>query len=88
MEGSQRGCTLSCEGMHDFLVEQVIVHTSCRTDPTLTDPRIEMGKYLHGFHHKIAKGAGQGLYLRGSGQVEKICASQVADLSSGRRSIL
>jgi hypothetical protein len=39
MEGSQRGCTSSCQGVHDFPVEQVIVHTSCRTASTITDSK-------------------------------------------------
>jgi hypothetical protein len=53
MEGYQRGCTSSCEGMHELPIEQVRVHPSCRTASTLTDPRIEMGKHLHGKHHTM-----------------------------------
>jgi GTP cyclohydrolase II len=70
MEGSQRGCTLSCEGVHEFPLEQVRVHTSCRTASTITDSRAEVGNNFHGLHHRVTKGAGQGLYLRGSGQVD------------------
>jgi hypothetical protein len=43
MEGSQGGCTLSCEGVHDFLTEQVGFYTSCRTTSSIVDPGAGLG---------------------------------------------
>jgi hypothetical protein len=34
----------------------------------------EFGKYIHGFHHGIAQGPGQGLHFCGGGQVNKVCS--------------
>ena len=39
LEGSQGGCTFSCEGVHDFSIEKVRVHTSCRTASSIADFR-------------------------------------------------
>ena len=67
MEWSQRGCTLSCEGVCDFLEKQGRVHTSYMTTSSIVDFRVEMGKHFYGLHHKIIEGAWNGLYLCGGG---------------------
>jgi len=43
MEGSQRVCTSSFEGVHEFPLEQVKIHTSDMTISTIVDSEVEVG---------------------------------------------
>jgi hypothetical protein len=36
-------------------------------------PRAEVGEHIHGFHHRVAQGSGQGLHFRSGGQVDEVC---------------
>jgi hypothetical protein len=67
LEGSQGGCTVICEGVHDMSTEQVEAYTSCNITSVVTYSRGEVGEHLHGLHHRVVEGTGQGLYLCGGG---------------------
>ena len=63
MEGPQGGRTLAYPGVRYLLEEQGGNEPSSRIIAASSHSEGEMGVYFDGLHHRVAYGAGQGLYL-------------------------
>jgi hypothetical protein len=72
--------------------KQGITHTPSRTFATLAHSKAQMGKHIHGFHHRATKDARKGLHIHSGGQVNKIFTllfhSYRLQCSTGGRTIL
>ena len=66
MEGPQGGRTPTCQEVRGLSEEQKRVESSYGISTTASHSRGEMGEHIHGFYHRVAHGAGQGLHLRHS----------------------
>ena len=63
MEGPQGGHTLAHHGVRYLSEEQRGDEPSRRTVAASSHSGGEMGEDIDGLHHRVAHGAGQGLYL-------------------------
>jgi len=63
MEVPQGGHTPACLGVIHLLEEQGGDEPSCRIIAAYSNSGGEMREYFDGLHHRVAHGAGQGLYL-------------------------
>ena len=63
MEGPQGGRTPAHQGVRCLPKEQGGYEPSCGIIAASSHSEGEMGEYFDGLHHRVAHGAGQGLYL-------------------------
>ena len=64
MEGPQGGRTPACQGVRGLSAQQGGDEPSRRFVAASSHSKGEVGEYFDGLHHRVAHGAGQGLYIR------------------------
>jgi hypothetical protein len=57
----------------DLSTKQIRAYSSCGVITTITHPATQMGKCVHGLHHRAIEGSGQRLHICGGQSVDQVC---------------